>query len=161
MIMDMLHIGITVSDIDASVNWYTKVLGLELVHRQRGDNKYTRRLVGVEDAVLEVAQFKIPGRTSGLSTHMLELIEYVAGAAPDHPRLPVNQVGTSHLALIVDDIHQRYEAMRESGADFVNPPVGVTEGANEGGYACYLRDPDGNVLELMQFSPARMARSGI
>ena len=42
---------------------------------------------------------------------------------------------------MVDDIHERYERMREQGVEFVNPPVEITAGANNGGFTCYFRDP--------------------
>ena len=161
VIADVLHFAFTVGDIERSVRWYTEVLGLQLVHRQRGDNAYTRTLVGVDDAVIEVAQFAIPDQPSRYSTHMLELIEYVAGSDATSAELPVNRIGTAHLALIVNDIHKRYERMVDAGVEFINPPVQVTAGVNEGGFACYLRDPDGITVELMQFGPERAQRLGI
>ena len=161
MIADILHTGFSVRDLDISVGWYTGVLGLELVHRQRGDNAYTRTLVGVAGAVIEVAQLAIPGSPSRYSTHMLELIQYTRGGGPDHRDLAVNRVGTAHLAFIVTDLDARYERMLAAGAHFVNPPVTVTEGVNAGGSACYLNDPDGITIELMQFGPDRARALGI
>jgi len=161
MIADVLHFSFTVRDIDRSVDWYTRILGLELVKRQTGDNNYTRTLVGVPDAVLKVAQFKIPGLRSPYSTHMLELVEYANGAAEGEKAGPVNRVGGAHLGFLVTDIHKRYRELLASCVDFVNPPVRITEGVNQGGYACYFRDPDGNTLELLQFSDARAAALGI
>lgn len=161
MIADALHVGFTVRDLDASIDWYTRVLGLELVHRQRSDNAYIRQLVGVDDAVLEVAQFAIPGHPPRVSSHLLELIQYVEGAAAPSAMPATNALATGHLALIVTDIHTRWAALIAAGATAVNEPVLITAGANAGGYACYLRDPDGILLELMQFSPERAARLGI
>lgn len=160
MIADVLHFSFTVSDIDRSVAWYTDVLGLELVHRQRQDNEYTPRLVGIPGAVLDVAQLKLPTGSPPYSTHMLELIQYVApeGARPD---LPTNNVGVAHLALLVTDIHERYQRMTSQGVAFRNPPVQITAGANKGGWACYLHDPDGITLELLQFNDERATGLGL
>lgn len=151
----MLHFSFTVSDIDRSVAWYADVLGLELVGRQRQDNAYTRQLVGFPDAVLEVARFAIPGRSPGFSDHMLELVQYVE-ASGDVVPLRTNSPGIAHLAFLVDDIHARYTRMLSAGAVFRNAPVAITAGANEGGWACYLDGPDGETLELLQPSPARL-----
>ena len=158
---DVLHVGFTVQDIERSVNWYGRVLGLELIHSQHSDNAYIRTLVGVDDAVLEVAQFALPGNPPRYSTHILELIQYAEGAGAPAGRQGVNQAGTAHLGFVVTDINAMYEQLAADGVEFINPPVLVTEGANVGGYACYLRDPDGIVLELMQFAPERAARLGI
>jgi catechol 2,3-dioxygenase-like lactoylglutathione lyase family enzyme len=160
VLADVLHFSFTVSDIERSVAWYTGVLGLELVHRQRQDNEYTPLLVGIPGAVLEVAQLKLPTVAPPYSTHMLELIQYVApeGTRPD---LPTNNVGVAHLALLVTDIHERHQRMAALGVSFRNPPVEITAGANKGGWACYLHDPDGITLELLQFSDQRALDLGL
>jgi catechol 2,3-dioxygenase-like lactoylglutathione lyase family enzyme len=160
MIAGVLHFSFTVSDIERSIAWYTDVLGLELVHRQRQDNPYTRTLVGFPDAVLEVAQFRIDGVSPGLSTHMLELIQYVEGGT-DVGRPKVNGVGGAHLAVLVDDAHAEYERLIAAGVVFANPPVEVTAGVNAGGFAAYFEDPDGIALELMQFPADRATALGI
>jgi catechol 2,3-dioxygenase-like lactoylglutathione lyase family enzyme len=161
VIADVLHFSFTVRDIEASIDWYTRVLGLELIHRQRQENAYTQVLVGIPGAVLEVAQFAVPGVSPGKSTHMLELVEYITPHGPEIGRLEPNTVGASHLALIVTDIHARYERLREQGVEFRNPPVEITAGANIGGFGCYFHDPDGLTLELHQPSPARLAAMGL
>lgn len=160
MIVDVMHFSFTVSDIERSIDWYTRVLGLELVHRQRQENEYTRTLVGFPDAILEVAQFRISGVIPAHSTHMLELVEYVRpkGTQVD---LPTNQVGVAHLAFVVSDIQQRHRRMVDAGVRFGNAPVAITEGANKGGWSCYFHDPDGITLELIQFSTERMLAMGV
>ena len=160
MIADVLHFSFTVSDIERAVTWWTEVLGLELVHRQRQDNDYTQRLVGIPGAVLEVAQLKLPGTSPRFSSHVVELVEYVAQAGA-RPELPTNNVGVAHLALLVTDIHDRYRRMVERGVKFRNPPVEITAGANKGGWACYFHDPDGITLELLQVSDERAIEVGI
>lgn len=153
--IDVLHFSFTVSDLDRSVAWYVDTLGLELVARQRSENDYIRTLVGLPDAILEVAQFKIPGVSPGASTHMLELIQYVQPTSA-HERAPIFSVGASHLAFLVSDIDEHFQRLRSAGVAFVNPPVAITEGVNVGGFACYFADPDGNTLELLMPAPSRV-----
>jgi len=157
MIADVLHFSFTVSDIERSVDWYTGVLGLELVHRQRQENEYTPVLVGIPGAVLEVAQFAVPGVPPARSTHMLELVQYLIPAGVTLGPLSASTIGSAHLALLVTDIHTRYARMLARGVVFHNPPISITEGANAGGFACYFRDPDGITLELLEPSPQRLA----
>lgn len=161
MIADVLHFSFTVSDIERSIDWYTRVLGLELVHRQRQDNDYTRTIVGIPGAVLEVAQFVVPGVPPARSTHMLELVQYIAGAGRRRGPQPTNDVGVAHLALMVTDIHARHSTMADAGVAFVNPPVEITAGANRGGFACYFHDPDGITLELLQPPAERLRELGL
>jgi catechol 2,3-dioxygenase-like lactoylglutathione lyase family enzyme len=157
---EVFHFSFTVSDIEASIAWYRDVLELELVHRQRQDNEYTRTLVGMPDAVLEVAQFRIARTVPAMSTHVLELVEYVAGAGETLP-LRTNNVGVAHLAFVVTGIHDEYERLRSLGVEFRNPPVAIVEGVNRGGYSCYFNDPDGITLELIQPSRERQEQYGI
>jgi catechol 2,3-dioxygenase-like lactoylglutathione lyase family enzyme len=161
VIADVLHFSFTVSDLEQSIDWYTRVLGLELVHRQRQENEYTPILVGIPGVVLEIAQFAVPGVPPARSTHMLELVEYLKPKGRDLGELAPNSVGCAHLALMVTDIHARHERMVEQGVSFRNPPVEITEGANAGGFACYFHDPDGLTLELLQPSATRLQALGL
>jgi catechol 2,3-dioxygenase-like lactoylglutathione lyase family enzyme len=154
VLADVLHFSFTVSDIDRSVGWYTDVLGLELVNRQRQDNAYTRQLVGMADAVLEVARLKIPGRSPGSSDHLLELVQYVTPVGVSVP-LRTNSPGVAHLAFLVDDIHDRHRRMVAAGVEFRGEPVLITAGTNQGGWACYFTGPDGETLELLEPAPER------
>ncbi len=152
MIADVFHFSFTVSDIEESARWFTDVLGLEIVHRQRQDNLYTRRLVGMDNGILEVVTFRIPGRSPGLSTHMLELIEYVQPPGESYP-LRTNNVGVAHIAFIVDDIEFEYLRLAQGGVHFNSEPVEITDGANKGGFAVYFSAPDGITLELVEPGP--------
>ena len=156
MIIDTLHFSYTVTELARSVVWYEQVLGFEVVHRQRQENAYTQQLVGIDGAVLEIAQLRIPSAPIGFSTHLLELVQYVRPLGRPRREIATNDVGAAHLALLVDDIHARYERMREQGVRFRNPPAEITAGANAGGYAVYFHDLDGFTLELLQPRPERL-----
>jgi lactoylglutathione lyase len=160
MLHEVFHFSFTVSDIDTSVRWYRDVLGLELVHRQRQDNEYTRRLVAMPDAVLEVAQFRLHDAEPAMSSHFLELVEYVR---PPGDRIPLdtNNVGVAHLAFVTTSIHDEFGRLRSLGVAFRNPPVEIAEGVNRGGYSCYFSDPDGITLELLQPSQERQLHYGL
>lgn len=158
MFIGIGHFSFTVSDMEQSVAFYRDVLGLELVHRQEQDNEYTRRLVGYPDAHLKVAQFLVPGEPRGISTHDLELVEYVTPKGR-RSEVQICNPGEGHLCLFVDKIHEHYERLLAAGVKFFSPPNLITAGVNEGGYTCYLHDPDQIVLELAQPPAHRMWHS--
>ena len=157
MIIGVMHFSFTVSDIEKSVTWYTDVLGLGLVSRQRQNNKYTQTLVGMSEAVLEVARFQIINAPLAPSDHILELVQYVAPIGQVIP-LKTNSPGVAHLAFLVSDIVERFNRLSSLGVIFRNPPVLITEGTNRGGMVCYFQGPDGETLEFLQPSPENLEK---
>jgi catechol 2,3-dioxygenase-like lactoylglutathione lyase family enzyme len=150
MIRGFWHVSFTVRDLDASVKWYTEVLGLEYVRGQVQYNEYTTRLVGFPDAHLKVAQLRVPGATIPLSRHHIELVEYVHPRGEDIP-LDTNRVGVGHWAFMVDDIHTEFARLKTLGVQFkADAPVAIEHGVNKGGFTIYFTDPDGITLELLQ-----------
>ena len=62
----------------------------------------------------------------------------VKDEAKDPLRIMVN--------LAVDDIHSAYQRLRKGGVEFLREP----EKEHWGGYVATFKDPDGNVLQLLQ-----------
>ena len=139
------HTCYTVSDLDRSVAFYRDLLGCEVVAEQEKEGGYLAAIVGYPDAHVRMAHLRVPG-----TEHVIELFEYLAPAGTRADVVPRN-VGASHLCFLVDDLPALYEQLREKGVtSFVSPPVEVDTGVNKGGYALYLRDPDGISVELFQ-----------
>lgn len=150
MIHGFWHVSFTVRDLEASVKWYTEVLGLEFVRSQVQHNAYTSKLVAFPDAHLKVAQLRVPGATVPVSRHHIELVEYVHPRAEDIP-LDTNRAGVGHWAFMVDDIHAEFERLKALGVQFrAEGPIAIEEGVNKGGFTIYFSDPDGITLELVQ-----------
>jgi len=149
------HFSFTVSDIDGAVDFYTRLLGFQCIHRQDQRNEYTSRLVGYRDAHLRIAQLVVPGQPRGLSTHDLELVQYLTppGQRGD---AGICNPGQAHLALAVTDIHDRHAHLSRRGVEFFSAPNHITAGINAGGYAVYFYGFDRLVHELVQPPPARL-----
>jgi catechol 2,3-dioxygenase-like lactoylglutathione lyase family enzyme len=138
------HTGYTVSDLDRSVAFYRDLLGCEVIAEQEKQGGYLAAIVGYPDAHVRMAHLRLPG-----GEHVVELFQYLApagGAADVEPR----NVGASHLCFVTSSLHADYDRLSAAGVSFVSPPVEVDTGINTGGYALYLRDPDGIVVELFQ-----------
>jgi catechol 2,3-dioxygenase-like lactoylglutathione lyase family enzyme len=140
------HTGYTVDDLGRSLEFYRDLLGLEVVAEQEKRGGYLARIVGYPDAHVRMAHLRVPG-----GAHMLELFEYVAPEGARAARREPRDTGTAHLCFAVDDLPALYQRLVAAGVDtFVSPPVEVDTGVNRGGYALYLRDPDGIPVELFQ-----------
>lgn len=146
------HFSFTVSDVERAADWYSSHLGFDVVHRQRQDNAYTRQLVGIADAILDVAVLRHRASTD----LVLELVEYVRPRSRGRAPIP-GRAGFAHLSFLVDHIQADHRRLRDAGVRFRSPPVEITAGVNAGGFVCYFVDPDGNGLEL--FQPPRLVRN--
>ncbi len=140
------HTSYTVSNMERSLYFYRDLLGFTLLWQREASNQYLRDIVGFPDCVIKQAHLRIPN-----STHKLELFEYVQphGTAPI---VSTNNPGSSHLSLIVDDLPAAYENLSKEGVQFRSAPVYIDVGANTGGYALYMLDPDGITVELFQLA---------
>lgn len=152
MLLSVWHTSWTVADLDRSIDFYTRLLGFELLGRWTRTGSPIETVVGFPDAELEIAALRIPQAEGGPSGHHLELIEYIAprGVQLD---LKTCNTGAAHLALETDNIHETCDRLAANGVTLVSPPVAFGSGSTRS-FACYLRDPDGFTLELVQRAPA-------
>ena len=149
MLLSVWHTSWTVSDLDRSIAFYRDLLRFELVETKHRIGPFIEEVVGFPGAELRIATLRIPGAPVPQSGHHLELIQYVA---PPGDRLDLRtcNVGAAHLAVGTDSIHDDYARLSRQGVTFVSGPVRVPSGSNANSYACYLRDPDGFTIELVQ-----------
>jgi len=138
------HTGLSVADLERSLEFYVDMLGCDVLWRREETPPWLQEIVGFPGCVVKRAQLRIPG-----GGHVLELLEYATprGAAVD---THTNNPGTAHLCLLVEDLEEAYAALRARGARFRSPPVRIADGPSRGGLALYLLDPDGIAVELFQ-----------
>jgi catechol 2,3-dioxygenase-like lactoylglutathione lyase family enzyme len=138
------HAGITVSDLDASIDFYVKELGFELLVRRDGLTfPHMRVLVGHPDAVLDVAMLAVPGGSK------LELVHYSTSAGAK-VRNGSNDAGALHIAFRVPDMEGLVARLRQRGIEFVSVPQTSPVGPSKGAQFVYCRDPDGAIIEFIQ-----------
>jgi lactoylglutathione lyase len=127
----MLRVG----DLERSIGFYTKVLGMHLLRRQDyPDGKFTLAFVGYQDeadgAVIEL-------------TYNWGVDRYEPGA------------GYGHIALEVDDAQKACDDIRARGGKIVREAGPMKHGAT---IIAFVEDPDGYKVELIQ-SVARLGPS--
>jgi lactoylglutathione lyase len=118
------YTGIRVRDLRRSLKFYTKVIGMKVVHR--GTMPHGGKFVQLKGAfspqVLELNWYP-----EGSRFHS----EYQAGEELDH------------LAFVVDDPKKAYEELIKSGATSAVSPK------ESKGTEIYVKDPDGVWIELL------------
>jgi catechol 2,3-dioxygenase-like lactoylglutathione lyase family enzyme len=139
------HTGITVLNLERSLAFWRDVLGFELSHRAHQTGEMASEIPGVAGAEIKLAVVKAPGG------HKIELLEYLA--PPDRKRgvdLRPCDMGSVHVALIVNDLDTILNAIDASGWKAAGKPQTLKSGPNAGKRVIYVRDPDGTTIELMQ-----------
>jgi catechol 2,3-dioxygenase-like lactoylglutathione lyase family enzyme len=124
------HVVLTVADLDATVDFYTRVLGMDLVtfRDARTALQFGRNKINLHQA----------GR------------EFEPKARRPTP-------GSADLCLITDQpISEIVAELHLAGVPIEEGPVERT-GASGPMMSVYLRDPDGNLIEISQYPPHAVA----
>lgn len=141
----MVHPGITVSDLEKSIEFYRDILGLELLKREEKITSRGERL-GVPGAIIECAFFAVPG-----SDATIELIQFHSPPQPNNYGQPINAVGQVHIAFRVSNIEAAMAELRAQGVCFVSHDyVVINKGPLNGWKFIYFKDPDGTNIELIE-----------
>jgi glyoxylase I family protein len=138
------HTGITVSNLERSLAFWRDVLGFEFSHAAHQKGELAQEITGVEGAEIKLAVLKTPGG------HKIELLEYLAPVDRQRGNLRPCDVGSMHVALIVEDLDAALDRIAVSGWKTAGQPQTLTKGPNAGKRVVYVRDPDGTTIELMQ-----------
>src|SRR2546428_6037310 len=141
------HTGITVSNLERSLEFWQNVLGFEFSHRAHQTSEMASEITGVPSAEIKLAVVKAPGG------HKIELLEYLA--PPDRKQrvdLRPCDVGSVHVALTVDDLDAVLQHITAWGWKAAGKPQTLKSGPNAGKRVVYVRDPDGTTIEFMQVS---------
>jgi catechol 2,3-dioxygenase-like lactoylglutathione lyase family enzyme len=135
------HSALAVVDMDASVRFYTKGLGLRLGPPSVNQGPEQARLDGLDDPVVDIATL-----TTATSGPHLELLSYRRPKSAAPPRVfNVNDIAAVRLVMHTDDLELTAERALAAGARMVSRRV-VTSST---GRTVLLRDPDGHMLELV------------
>ncbi len=145
-------VGLTVSDMDRSLEFYTRVLPFTVEADTEVAGGGWERLTGIFGVRLRVVRLR-------LGHERLELTEYIAASTPGRPA-PVdsrsNDRWFQHVAIIVSDMDSAYRLLRAHRVRSASTapqllPKSIPGAA--GIRAFYFRDPDGHPLEILQFPP--------
>jgi len=143
------HIGFTVPDLAAAVDFFVNVIGCEAFYELgpfRADDDWMQTHLNVDrTAVMKRLKFLRCGSGSNF-----EIFEY---EAPDqNPRPPQNSdVGGHHLAFYVDDIAAAVAYLSARGIRILGQPTVRTSGPSAGQAWVYFLSPWGMQLELVSY----------
>ena len=124
----LLHTMIRVGDLDRSLDFYQRLLGMKVLRRKEyPDGKFTNVFVGYgderSDAVIELT--------------------YNWGREEPYEQ----GTGWGHLAIGVPDIHAACERLKGAGVTIARPPGPMKHGTT---VIAFIVDPDGYKIELIE-----------
>lgn len=135
------HIGITVSDIEAAKQFFID-LGFELVGEDVVEGELVDRIIGLQGVKSKIAMLRTPDGSVDI-----EFSQFIAPSSVDGSQgALVNALGIRHLCFAVDDLEGLVAKMKPKGAELIGEIVNY-----ENFYKlCYLRGPDGIILEFAE-----------
>jgi catechol 2,3-dioxygenase-like lactoylglutathione lyase family enzyme len=128
------HIGLCVHDIDRSRRFYEELLGFEYEREIAPPDEITGRLLRLDPPLGLRAVYL---RKDGL---VLELLAYAGRQRPRRER-PMDEPGLTHISIGAEG--------HRSLLDRVEALGGTVVAESDIGVAVFIRDPDGQLIELL------------
>jgi catechol 2,3-dioxygenase-like lactoylglutathione lyase family enzyme len=145
-------VGMTVSDMDRAIDFYSNVLSFKKVSDVEVLGKEYEQLQGLFGVRLRVVKLQ-------LGNELIELTEYLT---PKGRPIPIdsrsNDRWFQHIAIAVSDMDKAYQHLRKykvQHASTAPQRIPDSNKAAAGIRAFYFKDPDGHNLEIIYFPPGK------
>ena len=145
-------VGMTVSDIDRSVEFFSKVLSFEKISDVEVHGEEYEKLQGLFGLRMRVARMKLGNET-------VELTQYLA---PEGRPIPAdwrsNDHAFQHIAIVVSDMDKAYQQLRAHKVRHASTGPQTIPASNKaaaGIRAFYFKDTDGHNFEIIYFPPGK------
>jgi lactoylglutathione lyase len=130
------HTGIVVTDLERSKRFYQDVLGFQFWYEITPEDEMTAKLSSLQPPLGMTASYYV------LEGFVLEFLHYSEpGTTKPFATRTMDQPGLTHLSIGVDDIHATAKKAVEYGGAIIDD--------SDVGAAIFIRDPDGQLLELL------------
>ena len=145
-------VGFTVSDMDRAIDFYRGVLTFEVESDTEIHGREYELLTGVFGARSRIVRLR-------LGDEVIELTEFLTPRGRPIPQdSRSNDLWFQHVAIIVSDMDAAYARLRANKVEhastgpqtlpgYIKPAAGIR--------AFYFKDPDGHVLEVLEFPPEK------
>jgi catechol 2,3-dioxygenase-like lactoylglutathione lyase family enzyme len=137
----MDHVGVVVDDLAAAIEFFAE-LGLELQSEWSVEDPRVDRIVGLEGVRADAAMMQTPDGNG-----RLELTKFHSPSSQgDMRQAPANAPGLRHVTFAVEDIDDVIARLQARGAEL----VGELERYGDSYRLCYVRGPEGIIVELAE-----------
>ena len=152
----LYHMGLTVTDIRRSYDFYHDLAGMEINLAAASEESETEDIGGVEFFIARSETFAKMTHNPGCeikyaylqtadNNFTLQIIQYIVGGGEPAP-LEHNRAGSPHLCFFVDDINEKLRQCEEHGAKITSELVHFPPNLHN----FYAEDPDGMPVEFIE-----------
>ncbi|WP_163580345.1 VOC family protein [Gracilibacillus saliphilus] len=135
------HVGIIVNDLPATKAFFLD-LGLEVLGETEVNGEWVERIIGLNGVKETVVMLGMP---EGQAT--VELVKFHTPTDEKGiQQSSANTLGIRHIAFAVEDIEAVVAKLKKNGAEL----VGEIQNYNNAYKLCYVRGPEGIILELAE-----------
>ncbi|QEG20473.1 VOC family protein [Mariniblastus fucicola] len=146
-----IDIGCVVSDIDASVKFYTEAIGFEQTSEFKVGAEYANKVGLTDNKPLDVKVLTLGTGAGATQLKLMQVDGESAKAAHDHIH---TTLGYSYLTIYVKSTEAAMKRLKDAGVETVAESPLPIEGAEQITLTL-IRDPDGNIIELISPSPEK------
>ncbi len=136
------HVGINVEDLAAAKAFFLD-LGFEVEGEMDVEGEWVDRIIGLKDVRDTVVMMSVPSGEANIELVQFHSPKDAQGVQPSHS----NTLGIRHICLAVDDVEGMVALLKKKhGAQL----VGEIQNYKNMYKLCYLRGPEGIILELAE-----------
>lgn len=142
------HVGINVTDMDASIRFYRKI-GFEVIQDKEVDDPNLARAFMVEGASkLRFAHLRLGDSPDEA---MLDLIQWRDAHSDGVANADLLVPGLCRFSILTDDIQAEYDRLSADGVQFLHSPQTVMGPDGVHGWKLlFARDPDGTLFHFAE-----------
>jgi catechol 2,3-dioxygenase-like lactoylglutathione lyase family enzyme len=140
-ILRLTHVGIGVTDMDRAVGFYRDALGFTWEHELRMEGEPTDTLLRLRGSKLHAVYLTRDGIR-------IELMYFASPPAPPRHARVLTEPGLTHLSLRVVSMNDATALVRRHGGEVLEDTM--LQFPELQTFACFVRDPDGQLIELIQ-----------
>ena len=141
MSVKVRHVGITVTDVERSLEFYRDILGFTVIVDAEESGKHIDNFSGLDG--INVRSVKLSDNNGGI----VELLCYKSHKGVNLEDKSIVNIGCSHFAVTVENLEELYQKMVDNNVTVmcepqVSPdfPVVLT----------FCKDPDGCLIEMVE-----------
>ena len=146
MILATRHTGIVVKDLEKCLRFWRDVMGLKVVVDFTEEGEFIDTVQGLTGVRVHMIKLEAPDGT------LIELLK--DENHPDEPEATrrLCDCGISHVAFTVADVEASFRTLCDEGCEVLSDPITSPDGKAR---LFFARDPEGNLLEMVQVLEAQ------